>query len=58
MSPAIHNFRSQGNDFSFCGQIAVADVHELAAAAFTLAFLSGAMLLVMGCCASASWPTS
>ena len=53
----MHNFRSQGGDFSFCGQIAVADVHELAAAAITLAFLSGAMLLVMGCCASASWPT-
>ena len=27
----MHNFRSQGGDFSFCGQIAVADVHELAA---------------------------
>ena len=48
MSPALHNFRSQGGDFSFCGQIAVADMHELAAAAITLAFLSGAMLPVMG----------
>ena len=41
---------------SAVGQVAQQGTAGYAAAALTLAFLSGAFLLLMGCCGWASWP--